>query len=447
MKKIMILMLSLAVLFSFAACDNSSNTPDTSDETVGLSDYEIKNVASQISKLLQSGKTSDLGAIDAILQTSNLLDSANEYAPVKGITIADDYTSITKTITLEDGIEGFSANTEVVFTVNGVDKNPTTTKGGTKTIALETYTYKFSTAAPDANGNNVVLSGELSGYSVGGSVAVTLDATGKATSIIVTNPTTVLLPETVTKISAKLGDETVDATKLLGILNADSNLTTAKSYESYRDSLISEGANCYMNDVNTYAMLLTGNENSIFAKLVALVTAQSSTQGFSTSYTGTNTSGSAEIKYTIPAEGAAVPLAGAGTTNAGDKQLSLAAGDPLTVKLYSADNTSSTNEFVAARFEITGTFQVAAYAGEEPDFDEVVVTLSGKLDTTANQVKVTNNNGAIGTLTATQVTASAYTGSAAADIAVGPALIQSGDNVGTPVVETVTVEYPYTPAV
>ena len=57
MKKIMILMLLLAVLFSFAACDNSSNTPSDDGVSAGLSDSQIATVAETVKGLLDGTGT------------------------------------------------------------------------------------------------------------------------------------------------------------------------------------------------------------------------------------------------------------------------------------------------------------------------------------------------------------------------------------------------------
>ena len=440
MKKFIIAMLCVAVLFGFAACDNSnSNAPAGGDEpTAGLSDYQISGVAAQIKNLLENSGSKI--AINGIFTTDELLDSANENAPVEGVTISDDYTTISKTINLEDGVAGFSADTEVVFTIYGVDITPDTTKSGTKTINLEKYTYEFSAPSQDANGDNVVLSGEISGYSVGGVVSVVLDAEGKATSVKVsTVPTKVLLPETDAGISATLGDETVDAAKLFAILtSANGTPSTAESYADYRATLISDDASCYMNEINEFAATLFGTSDSAIAKLATLVTSKPA--GFSGVYTGASTSGSATFTYTVPADTADVSISG---TTSG-KELRLAEGDTLKIVLASAGNTDAVNSFTAATFEISGTFQAYDTDAANDNFDEVVVAISGKL---ASGVTIANSNGSVASVTATTVSASDFAGTASADIAVGPQLIQSGDEVGTPVVETVTVEYPYTPAV
>ena len=448
MKKIMILMLSLAVLFSFAACDNSSNTPSDDEATVGLSDSQIATVASTVKGLLDGTGSAYDGttayttvALDAIIaKDAELLDSAKEYAPITGVTVSGDYTTITKTVNLEDGVDGFTPDTVVTLTLNGVDTTPSVTASGNKLINVETYTYEFATAAEDASGNVVTLSGDVSGYVVGGVFTVVLDAEGDATSIKLTTALTdQLLPATDTDISAMLGEADVDAAKLYAILTSKAGIPAdMKTYDAYRASLISEGATCYKNAVNTFAGTLTASSESVFSTLATLVTSKPA--GFSGVYSGSSTSGSATFTYTVPAEAEAVSISGADT----GEELRLAAGDTLKVTLASAPNTDAVNSFTAATFEITGTLQAYDTDAVNADFKEIEVAITGEL---ASGVTVTNSNNSVGSLTASAVTASKLAGSASAEIAVGPALIQSGDNVGTPVVETVTVEYPYTPAV
>ena len=448
MKKIMILMLSLAVLFSFAACDNSSNTPSDDGVSAGLSDSQIATVAETVKGLLDGTGTAYDGttayttvALDAIIaKNAELLDSANAYAPITGVTVSGDYTTITKTVNLNDGVDGFTPDTVVTLTLNGVDTTPSVTASGNKLINVETYTYEFATASTDASDNVVTLSGDVSGYVVGGVFTVVLDAKGDATSIKLTTALTdQLLPAADTGISAMLGESDVDAAKLYAILTSKAGAPAdMKTYDAYRASLISEGADCFKNAVNTFAGTLTASSNSVFAKLASLVSSKPA--GFSGVYSGSSTSGSATFTYTVPANTAAVSISG---SSAGD-ELRLAAGDTLKITLASAPNTDAVNSFTAATFEITGTLQAYDTDAANGDFKEIEVAITGEL---AAGVTVENSNNSVGKLTATSVTASKLAGSASADIAVGPALIQSGDGVGTPVVETVTVEYPYTPAV
>ena len=91
MKKIMILMLSLAVLFSFAACDNSSTTPvdpenPDVDVTTGFTGPQTENAAKALLGLIDGTSSSVIITNEAsatvITSISDLLgiatDSSNE---------------------------------------------------------------------------------------------------------------------------------------------------------------------------------------------------------------------------------------------------------------------------------------------------------------------------------------------------------------------------------
>ena len=142
MKKIMILMLSLAVLFSFAACDNSSNTPDTSEEEQGTSvDY---------SKIVTMGATikSDVADMFSVFTASKPIITGGEVADpttsgttTTSFSVVDDktYTSVSysKVVKGTTDVEDES----YTLTITGVD---TETKSFTevpeRTVNLSTYT-------------------------------------------------------------------------------------------------------------------------------------------------------------------------------------------------------------------------------------------------------------------------------------------------------------------
>ena len=77
MKKIMILMLSLAVLFSFAACDNSSSEPSGNQDTTKVPDSTVKTLADNLKKDISE-------AFTAAALTTN-------FAANTDYKIADDY--------------------------------------------------------------------------------------------------------------------------------------------------------------------------------------------------------------------------------------------------------------------------------------------------------------------------------------------------------------------
>ena len=466
MKKFIIAMLCVAVLFGFAACDNSNDTPVNPDDDQqvagGLSDRYIGYYAEVIGDLL-TGNTeafdnstvsaskattlADVGA-KAILAsdtntTGELLDSTKDYAPIKNVTIADDYTSVSMVVdSLKDGTEGFASDTVVTLTLKGVDTTPNATKSEDKVINLEKYVYEFTTPVYNPSGDVTTLSGTISGYVTDGVFTVERDANGKATSAkITTDISDVILPQSAADFKVTLGEnETVSAERLASVLNgAEWSTSGVASYAGYRENLIGKDATAgYQKNIADYVAVLTTSATDVFNILKTEDTGLLATkpEGFTTDYQGTKAEGGvATITYTVPADETAVLIAG--EVGEGKKNLKLAEGDTLKITLKSAANVEAVESFVADTFEITGTFQAYTNTTAESAFDEIYdVAISGKI----SGVTVTNSNDTVGGLTITTVAASQITGSAKADIAVGPALQQSGDDVGELVVEAVTAE-------
>ena len=75
MKKFMILMLSLAVLFSFAACDNSTpaDTDDTEQGGAGLSTQDISDVMDEVLGNLNGGIDASIKAFLGVAATNEEL--------------------------------------------------------------------------------------------------------------------------------------------------------------------------------------------------------------------------------------------------------------------------------------------------------------------------------------------------------------------------------------
>ena len=92
MKKFMILLLSLAVLFSFAACDNSSNTP-ADEPSTGVSDY----VVSDLAKSIPSDINDALDGTTGVFVSSKL--TVTDGALASGYTLSSDYKTLSYTET------------------------------------------------------------------------------------------------------------------------------------------------------------------------------------------------------------------------------------------------------------------------------------------------------------------------------------------------------------
>lgn len=448
MKKILIALLSLAMLFSFAACDNSNDTPvdpDQSGDDVTISDAQIDQVAKAITALIEGTKDSKV-AIDAII-TGNLLDSNGAVLDADNTEIASDWTSISKTVNLNDGIDGYSYDTVVTLTLEGVDITPNATATQNKVIRLQNYTYEFSTNDTDSNMNNVELKGTISGYVVGdgstsGIVTVTRPA-GTVTQISVTKPSSILLPESASEVNVTLGGETVDATKLLALLN--DNVPTpspkATTYKSYMDAQELEAQklmNSYVEDV----ILAGTGSNSLFTRLGEFIALSS---GTTKSYAdgSANSKATASISYTVPASANYI-LADA------SKSVKI---NQITMTFTAAANGVTSGSFTPATFEISGTFAVygdATATKLSEDFEELVITsVKGKVGGTTPSI--TADGGVFDEFTGTGVTftietndKSVTTGTVTADVltAAGPALSGTGADTDLAPLGEVTLTYP-----
>ena len=153
MKKFMIALLAIAVLFGFAACDNSNGTPDTGDDTTGsalINESVLRIIASEIQSLVENE------APVASLLSSPKIENYADGSYVASFTKAGD-ADLNK------------APTTVTLTVNSFvsdEENATTMK-----YYLNKFTYAFSTDVIAGDGNGATVSGTLTGY-------LTLDDTG-----------------------------------------------------------------------------------------------------------------------------------------------------------------------------------------------------------------------------------------------------------------------------
>ena len=176
MKKIMILMLSLAVLFSFAACDNSSNTPsDTTDDDqpaitsgAALAAAESSVVAAEFGKINTS-----FGADAKIWDTDKL--GAGYSVDLAG-------NSITWTQAYDEAVVDLET-TYTTITVSGADITPVANVATQKVILLDSYTLEFCQPISSNALTSGFASGTVSGDMIG-KVTITL-ADGKVTGVTV----------------------------------------------------------------------------------------------------------------------------------------------------------------------------------------------------------------------------------------------------------------------
>lgn len=205
MKKILIALLAMAMLFSFAACDNSSNTPDEPDDptivdpTTGA--YVGEDVEGAVKTLFSIATSGDevgfdskgfeasvkdlLGAVDGsvdILATAAWSTDHDKYA----VEVSADY----KTLTVTKAISAASANgtypeQEAAIEVRGfvTTDDAAGTVGDPIKVRFNDFTYSYKTYMTNKAGEIVPVVGSIDGYFVNTLEAtVVTDADGKATS-------------------------------------------------------------------------------------------------------------------------------------------------------------------------------------------------------------------------------------------------------------------------
>ena len=165
MKKFMILLLAIGMLFSFAACDNSnSNAPSGDDEQVGTDTRDYAYVAAQNvpAKMLTFTNSTD-GKFKA---TASLMAAGKWTTDYSGDLAANSFTYTTRT----KGVNGL-ADEYTIITVSGRDiTDETTSKNGTaKTVLLDRYTVEFSYNDSEALKEGIMepVTGKLSGDMIG----------------------------------------------------------------------------------------------------------------------------------------------------------------------------------------------------------------------------------------------------------------------------------------
>ena len=145
MKKVLIAMLALAVLFGFAACDNSSSTPAGGDDATSsalINVETLQNIAKEINGLL----TGNTYGVKALIGSEQ-----------KAEQVVDGSFVVTKS---DQGNPTLLINpTSVTLTINSVKQEGEVTT----TYYLNDFVYEFSTNVM-AGGNPAVVSGTLKGY-------------------------------------------------------------------------------------------------------------------------------------------------------------------------------------------------------------------------------------------------------------------------------------------
>ena len=427
MKKIMNLMLSLAVLFSFAACDNSSNTPDDEQTTTSteLNASQVQSAANAIYGIL-SDSTEGIAAAFTGAKT------------ISGDYAAPSTTSYTYTWERK-GTTALQGDTNLTITLNAQAN-----AGATATdmdVVFENYSVEFSTSILDVySGNYVTLAG-----TVGGPLVNTADvalSNGVVTSVTVGawsetagGEKVVILP---TSASVTWNDESIDSEDLLACINKPTTgsngavATIAANYMTEKEYLDAK-ADKAEGQIKSFVTLLFNNSatTKLAGSLAAYVTNETGKTGFTVG--GTNKA-TAYFEYAVPAsETNAVVVANSNVT------VTIAPGTTFRIDFESDDVEAATAaSFTAAKYTLSGEFVItdANSTKTYSEFTKVKVDgLKGEL--TAGTVTGTNANGVsalagvefddyttiattaptAGTATATDVTTQA-----------GPAIEKNGSN-------------------
>ena len=422
MKKIMILLLSLAVLFSFAACDNSSDTP-AQDTEIGASalinQSVLRNLADDIVSLMTDSTTNNTAI-------SSLVGAAQDY---KNVTNNESTYQVTKS--LEDGNELLDeAATSVTLALNGV--NPTKEGDTVTKYTLSTFSYSFSENIIAADGNNAVASGTINGYiaDMTGTMTIT-KVDGGDNTVVVTPGTAVILKDasSLTDVKFTRGDVVEEATseqvEYLYQTLVTKTWSPVEVYKSYNDDAREEQVDA----VESFVTALVGtNSDSVIKTVVEYVSTTDVKKSVTMAEDGLSVT--ITISNGTPADDSqdgSITLAG---SSAG-KQINLPSNTTLTLVLSGTKNATS-------GFDVTG-FTVSA--GKEllvldsgdayEDFDSIKInTLKGSVEGTWNVVSADSLGTVAGTYTVTEANVTAVA-------PVGPELNAAGNGIAT---ETVLYE-------
>ena len=279
MKKILIALLALAMLFSFAACDNSSNTPDEPDDptiedpTTGA--YVGEDVESAVETLFVTTDGFDgkgfeasvkdlLGAVDGsvdILATTAWSTDHDKYT----VEVSADY----KTLTVTKAISAASANgtypeQEAAIEVRGfvTTDDAAGTAGDPVKVRFNDFTYSYKTYMTNKAGEIVPVVGSIDGYFVNTLEAtVVTDADGKATSykVNVYDSATfdIVLDSEVDTFKLAIANSTVPSAMVFDVVGKDT-VGAAFTHAAYK----TEKEKAAKDDIAEYVTALLANSGT-----------------------------------------------------------------------------------------------------------------------------------------------------------------------------------------
>ena len=398
MKKIMIALLAIAVLFGFAACDNSSSTPDGGDDVVADMDFTYR-AATEFTGL-------DFGKADAAFAAGTEVMKTGKYTTV---TPADGGSAVysadlSKNEVTYSWTKAGVADLQdeyVTITLKGVDMTSAdaVTAGTKKNIMLTSYTYSFSKNTMVSSGYMEPFTGTVSGDIIGkveitglkdgaidttatSATAITVKAVGTPDEIIVFLPA-----EGSDVASMSYVGNSVDPAKFVEYINylsddyADNaTLTSNASYLKYQQ--------------DTYSM-------SIYKSLTSLISASSN--GFAAFVKNYQNAGY-EGKFVYDPATCTVTVTYTNSTTAPvllakntTLQYAIPVNGSITFTFTGKTGTSQT-EFTATEYKISSE-NIAVYdttalttGNEYDDYQEIAVDVTGKMPASITLKAGTKNN-------------------------------------------------------
>ena len=395
MKKFLVILLSLAVLFGFAACDNSSSTPDTSEETAAstVTDGMIKEVINDVFATagfdggLSASITDLLGAKAS--DPTELIDRAKY-----DVTVSSDYTTITvSTEVNEASSNGTYPAQDVTLVVTGVDVTaPGTT--GTYTIQLNTFDYSFNSYVDgDSVADVTAVTGTFGGYFAGSAYATIVVTDGEVSSCKVTIVDTaldIILDKDPAAMTLSFeGYDPASSERLFDLVER-SNVTgiSAYLYDTYENATGTGIADKTKTAVDAYVKALLTKGTTGAAVIEALSDKDSSSAPITYAYNKAN-GGSLVITYTPDADEEIVAF---GSSDA--QKLTLAKDTSLVVTLAGKSTTTAGDtNFTATTCTIDGVLK----ADDAAAFDTIDINITvdltaglGITDTTSTLPKYTD---------------------------------------------------------
>ena len=394
MKKIMIALLAIAVLFGFAACDNTTTPSGDEEQTGAVTSGMTKDVIDMVMNGSFENVTPAAGNLNARIGAMlGAGTTAKDMVGNTGYTLevsasAPMTATISHQIAAAEGTT-YPAQTETLV-INGMQVGET----ADKTFALNSFTYTYEGYTYDSSNSIVPVKVELDGWFGNTALVVTYATDTVDTSKI----TSYKLPDS-SSVSVAIGADSEAVSVIVDNVAADSAVafdTISLSYGGYSyKNYVATKSQAAQKAAKGYVDLLT-------AEAVADVLTTWIDDGFATGTWTTEyspaTGGSAKFTLTPASETAFV-----GST----ANLKLDANDTLEITFAGSGTADASQSFDAKTFSIKGTFNAytTGTTAETAFAKEITINVSGEFSNadSTHSLKITKNNSsnAVATVVAT----------------------------------------------